>query len=608
MTPVSIETCKRINELWLKGDKMGAASLVTPEKEWGNIINDEDAQHRLTIYFYALLHHRHLAHAAAIAWSKDIFSLEPKSAKRIWELYNETRQFLVMAGGAVGKSYTGSAIALLDWASDPENTLTRIISVTRGHSKTNMFAQFQQLHRSSIIQLPGEITAQKISTDPTSDRHGIHIIAIPTGENGAGKLRGLHPSPRSKEHPIFGKLTRVRLILDEASECPEGVWKDIPNLLVTLEVGNIDTIKVLGFSNPEDPDSEYGRRCEYPGGWHLYDPDGDEVEWESVRGWRIFRIDPQHTENVEQRKTVCPGMQTYEGYQQAIKESGGINSAGYWIMCRGMFPPKGSEHSVIPSDIIERCKGEWQFIGPAEQLISVDTALQGGDSTEMTFARYGLATHAKINKEIIKMWDKPRYVIQLDYQLQLEKGDSVQVARRILKEIPTKFNSTYLAIDGTGTGDGVSAILRDALGDILIIIYSNKASDEPIFQDDDLIASECYINVVAEMWWSMRRYLEHKLLLISSQCSDDLIRQLKGRRGKLVGKKYKIEPKDEFKKRFKGKSPDKADSAIQIVHLIRQRGSHVAGVFEDTEVAKDVEFDTEVSYGSTWEMPDTLED
>jgi hypothetical protein len=31
-------------------------------------------------------------------------------------------------------------------------------------------------------------------------------------------------------------------------------------------------------------------------------------------------------------------------------------------------------------------------------------------------------------------------------------------------------------------------------------------------------------------------------------------------------------------------------------------------VFEDTEVAKDVEFDTEVSYGSTWEMPDTLED
>jgi hypothetical protein len=396
--------------------------------------------------------------------------------------------------------------------------------------------------------------------------------------------------------------------LDEAAEVPSGVWQDIPNLLVTLEAGNVDTIKVCGFGNPSDPDADFGKRCEYPDGWHIYDPDGEEVEWVSPRGWKVYRIDPQRTENVVSRTNLCPGMQTYEGYQAAIRESGGYNSAGYWIMCRGCFPPKGSEHSVIPSDIIERCRGEWQFIGPCKPLISADTALQGGDSTEMSFGRYGLATHSKQNGKIMKIWDKPRYVIQIDYQLQLEKGDSVQVARRILKEVPSKFDPEWLAIDGTGTGDGVAAILRDALGDILIIIYSQSATEQPIFVDDDLKASECYTNIVGEMWWSMRRWLEHKLCMISDQCSDDLIKQLKGRHGRLQGKKYKIESKDEYKKRFKGRSPDKADSCIQLVHLVRQRSDWASGVFADTEVGGETEFEPEVSYNSTWEVIDTIKD
>lgn len=605
MIPITLEACRLIHELGANSAWQDAAALCTDEVDWPRIGNDEEARHRVIVYFYALLHNRHLEHASALAWHPETFTLKASSSRRIWDIYNECRQFLVMAGAAVGKSYTGTGVILLDWASDPENTLVRVISVTRGHSKTNMFAQFQALHRCSLIPLPGEVTAQKISTDCTSDRHGIHIIAIPSGESGKGKLQGLHPSPRAVRHPVFGALTRIRLVLDEGAEVPGGVWQDIPNLLVTLEAGNVDTIKVCGFGNPTDPDADFGKRCEYPEGWSVYDPDGAEVEWESARGWRVYRIDPERTENVVSRTNLCPGMQTYEGYQAAIRESGGYNSVGYWVMCRGLFPPKGSEHAIIPSDIIDRCRGEWVFIGPSQELISADTALQGGDSTELTFGRSGLATHARIRGIVVKMWDKPRHVIQIGHQLQLEKGDSVQVARRILKEIPSKFNPEWLAIDGTGTGDGVSAILRDALGDILIIIYSKSASDRPVFRDDDLKAEDCYSNVSGEMWWSMRRWLEHKLCMISDQCSDELIKQLKGRRGRLSGKKYKVEPKDEYKKRFKGRSPDKADSCIQLVHLVRQRSDWSSGVFEDVEEGKALEFESEVSFGSEWRVIDT---
>lgn len=607
---ISVKTCRAINTLGLDGKWMEAAALILPESEWHTILDKDDAKEKVTIFFYGLLHARLFEHAAAVAWSEDLFSLKAASARRLWELYQEERQVLVMGGAGVGKSYTDSGICLLDWSCDPENTLVRILSVTRGHSKTNMFAQFQNLHRNSLIQLPGEVTAQKISVDSTSDRHGIHVVAIPAGDAGIGKLRGLHPSPRTKPHPIFGKLTRVRLLLDEAGEIPEGVWREIPNLLVTLGSGNIENIKVLGFSNPEDADSEYGQRCTYPGGWPAYDHEMGEQEWLSDRGWKIFRIDPARTENVVQREEVCPGMQTYEGYQQAIKESGGINSAGYWIMCRGIFPPKGHEASVIPADIIERSRGEWLFLGPAINLMSVDSALQGGDATQVTFARYGKATHAKFGSKIEKVWANPRFVIQLDHQIQCPKGDSVQVARNIIKEVPRGQQAEWIAVDGTGTGDGVAAILKDSLGDVLIIVYGRVPSDEPVFTDDELKASEAYTNIAAEMWWSMRKWLEHRLCLIGHACGNELFKQLKGRRGKQAGRKWKVEGKDDYKKRFKGKSPDNADSAIQIVHLVRMRGDMAAGIFSDTPVNawRPGDFIGDTDYGNAWHTTDISKD
>lgn len=618
---IDYDTAVEVNSLGRDGRWMEAAALCTPESKWGDITNDKVGREIVTVYFYWLLSRNKLKEASAIAWSQDVFRLRAvnpldgskidiKSSKRIFELCLSERQLLVMAGGAVGKSYTASGVMLLDWARDPENTLIRVISVNRGHSKTNMFAQFQALHRSSLIELPGEVTAQKISTDCTSDRHGIHIVAIPAGDAGFGKLQGFHPSPRATPHKEFGILSRVRLILDEAAEIPEGIWNDIPNLLTTMESGNTETIKILGFFNPSDSESEVGKRAEPTGGWSSYDPDSDELEWESLRGWKIYRIDPAQTENVQSRAVIAKGMQTYEGYQQAIKEAGGINSAGYYIMCRGIFPPRGSEHAVVPNDLLEAARGEWEFIGPAINLISVDTALQGGDSTEMTFARYGKASHAVINKERRLIWSKPRYVIQVDHQLTLEKGDSVKVARNILKEIPHGQDPIWIAIDGTGTGDGVASILRDTLGDILVIIYSNKATDEVVFFDDEKKACEAYTGVVPEMWWSFRKWVEHKLLLIGHACSDQLIKELRGRRGKQAGHKHKVESKDEYKKRNKNKSPDKADSCIQVVHLVRMRGDFVAGVSEDKPLSEwgAGDFEPSVSYGSAFEGYETYKD
>ncbi len=44
--------------------------------------------------------------------------------------------------------------------------------------------------------------------------------------------------------------------------------------------------------------------------------------------------------------------------------------------------------------------------------------------------------------------------------------------------------------------------------------------------------------------------------------------------------KMHVEPKDEYKARNAGKSPDEMDSVVQLVHLVRMRGGVTPGIME----------------------------
>lgn len=582
-----------------EGDWETAASLLIPEEEWPTITGHAAGREILTTIFYTLLAMGDLEAAASLTWSRTQFSLRPASARRIWELYDEEMLLLIQGGGSVGKSYTLSARGILDFARDPEYTLFRVVSVTAGHAKLNIFAQMQELHKRSLIQLPGTVTSDKITCDPASDISGIHLVAIPQGDSGKGRIRGIHPKPRPKPHPVFGNLTRTRIMLDECEEIPSGVWEELGNAILTVEAGDNDRIKIMGASNPKDQASEFGKRCEPQGGFKY---DSEDTEWYSVRGWKVYRIDGQNTENVVEKRVVegCEGLVTYDGFHKLIQNSGGEGTAEYWTMCRGQFPPYGHSTAIIPRMQLDKFRGDWIFEGPTTEVISCDSSLSGGDATVLTYTQFGMAKSFRgLDGKTVEVHKSPRLVLQFDHQVSVPvQPDSMAIARGIQREIGPDVDPNWFAIDATGTADGCASALADGMGDILQIVYSQAASTTTLMDEDARVAIDMFVNCRAEMYYCFKAWLDAGLICISSACKEDMLKELSGVRGEQTGKKYKVERKDAYKKRNKGKSPDHADSAIQSVHIVRIRGDIIQGYLAGHKKAttlEDMVFKNEVS-------------
>lgn len=271
------------------------------------------------------------ANAAILLWGPNKFTPEPILVQETWESINLDSQLIVIGAGSVGKSYNFAIWTLLDWIMDPDYTFIQCLSVTKAHAKTNVFAHIKDLHQSAIIPLPGEVKGESIAPPNGSDKAGILLKAIPQGDQGFGKLRGFHPSPRSTPHPTFGRLSRLRLLLDEAEEIPIGIWEGVQNMLAS-EAENPEysgQVKIFAATNPKDKMSELGKRCEPVEGWALIKPDVNH-RWKSKRGWTVQRLDALRSENVTTGEVVYPGMQTKKGFMSYAML--GEDNPEYWCV------------------------------------------------------------------------------------------------------------------------------------------------------------------------------------------------------------------------------------------------------------------------------------
>jgi hypothetical protein len=368
----------------------------------------------------------------------------------------------------------------------------------------------------------------------------------------------------------------------------------------------------MGASNPKDATSEFGKRCEPVGGWNV---DSEEEEWTSVRGWRVYRIDGSKTENVSEKRMVpgCEGLMTHAGFLAAISNAGGEGTPEYWTMVRGMFPPINHASSIISRASVDCVRGEWQFEDLTVDVYGVDSSLTGGDSTILTVGRFGPAKNIlKLDGEIEEIHEETRMVLQIDHQILVNvSNNSLATARAVLRELPDNINPEFLAIDSTGTADGCASALADSLGDILMVVASESPTDYPVMGDDERIAKDMYTNKRAEMWYGFRAWVDAGLVAFSAACDDELLKELTTARGELSGKKYRVERKDRYKKRTRGKSPDRADSAILLVYLLRIRGDVVQGFLTSERRPSDPvnsDIHSETAYGSELDFVDAGRD
>jgi hypothetical protein len=445
--------------------------------------------------------------------------------------------------------------------------------------------------------LPGQVNQLFIGLDPRERKSSISGVVVPLGRKAAGRLQGTKRANRKKPHPVFGPTYRMFIFLDEIANIPQGIWRDIDNLMTGASG---DSLKIIGAFNPTDQQDEVGKRTEPPVGWQMFDPD-TEFEWVSTRGWKVVRLDAKFSENVVQQKVVYPGLQTYEGFQMLIQNSGGTDSPGYWSMGRGCFPPTGVPMSLIPSGLLADLKAEIIWYDHPTPVGAVDLAFNGADKAIFIKGSFGPATGFRLPPSLafpagrtIMFKNKQgtsalRDILLAETMLVLPKGDTVEQAEEIMR-IARVYNirPDCLCVDRTGHGQGTYDMLRHNFGEVIGVNYSESASETKILEEDHDVSTELYVRMNSELWFALRKFIEFGYFKLSLGFdTTTLFPQLTGRRFRTMGKKSRVEEKDDYKSRNNGKSPDEADTATLLVQAVRRAFSFIPGMLMSSSVTPD---------------------
>lgn len=545
----------------------------------------QDAEAGLLALYYSLLNGGDFTSAALLRYGKHLFTPEPRSVQLIWKhLINPKESKVIILGcGSSGKTYSASAWSDLYWSIDPQYTCGKIVSTTMGHNKSGFMSKLSLFHNGSILTIPGEITASGIIYPGDDRAASITAVAIPEGDTGEGRLTGTHPYPRIKPHPILGPLSRCFVVIDEADQVPEGAFRGVDNIL-----GNEDyqgSIKVIALTNPRDKHNPCANRAEPIDGWSSVDDTMDE--WVSREGWNVVRLDAAKSENVTSKKTIFPGLMSYEGYMNYVRK--GEQDPSYWIYARGMYPPEmAASFNVFSLSSFNDCLGRWMFDGQVTPIASIDPAFaEGGDDAILTIGRFGTAIGWTDEHREYKELERPKKVIQVEAQINLVKGKTYEMANQIMAILRSYgVRPEWVTMDRSGNARGLFDHLVWQFGSILGVEWGAKATEIKILHEDTEPADKKYKGIAAEMWFAASIWLEHQYIKLAPSIDGfyKLRDELVMRQWKFFQTLQKLEEKTDFKKNNKGKSCDRSDSFVMLPHSVRVHGQGLPVTLGDNPI------------------------
>lgn len=529
-------------------------------------------------------------------------------------------RFLLEDYTVTHNTYGAGAWLLLDYLRDPQYTTVKLAAINEDHLKKNLFAHVATLYRCLAIPMAQDIQVRDsdlwMGVKEAGYEFGISGIAFKQSQETSGQFKGYKAKPvRTKRHPKFGVMSRLRVLGDEAQNWPNGPFKDF-NSLVASKTGS-ELIKIACAFNPESISQHVVSLAEPPDGWTLEGME-TQYDWLSRHDWLVCRLDAARSENVIQKRKVFEGLQTHEGFMGYLK-SGGDTSANYSTFARGWPPMSASVNTIIPPTWPQEARGEATFLENPIVCAAADLAFMGKDSAQMAIGRWGLASgyrdHNNIEhkfkdrKDITKL--RPRHVLQLDQIMPLQKhDDTVRMAEEIIGRCNMlQIKPEWVAVDKTGYGFGTWSHLTRVWGEILGVSWNEKATEKKILAEDKDAADKQVEGVMSEMWWALRRWIDPtcKAVLINPIIPAQLLHsQLTSRRYKNGKQGIKVEPKEDYVSRTRLGSPDESDAVCMLLHLIRQRSDVLPGLTEQTAPSRTITKDhVVVKLGSAKDMLDS---
>tara|TARA_R100001079_G_scaffold75487_1_gene40445 strand:+ start:5425 stop:7212 length:1788 start_codon:yes stop_codon:yes gene_type:complete len=471
-------------------------------------------------------------------------------------------KYLSIGGSASsGKSHTMAAWGIINWLSQPQDTLVLMTSTTLREARKRIWGSVMTLLtviEGAPIKIRDSIgNASYVNESGTLiERAGLSLVA-------AEKAR-----TREATNKLIGiKQKRVILIGDELSEISESI--------VNAGLTNLSKnphFQMIGMSNPNSRFDAFGVWSEPKNGWDSVDTNVDD-KWKTKWDGQYLRLDGERSPNVLAGEVVYPWLPT----QQKLDEDRallGEESRGYMRMVRAVFFDSDettgiyTENELTMSGAMNRV--EWE--GATTKVAGLDPAFtNGGDRTILYTATVGYNKNG-------------HYVIEFDKAIHLNDDATNKAVPRtyqIVRQIKdhcekNKILAENVAVDATGAGAPFCDVLAGEWSNKFMRVgFGGKASDKRVSASSQLVGEELYMNRVSELWFVGKELMRTQQVF---GITANLASEMTSRNYDMVKSgtlRVKIESKPEFKARF-GSSPDLADAAFLALDCARQRLGLVA--------------------------------
>lgn len=473
-------------------------------------------------------------------------------------------KYLAIGGSASsGKSHTMAAWGIVNWLSQPRDTLVMMTSTTLREARKRIWG--------SVISLLSVIE----DIAPIKIRDSIGNAAY-VDENGILFERAglsLIAAEKSKTREAIGKFIgikqkRVILIGDELSELSEAILNaGLTNL------SKNPSFQMIGMSNPNSRFDAFGVWSEPKEGWGSVDTQTAD-EWKTKWDGRYIRLDGERSPNILLGENKFPWLPTAQKLEED-RALLGSESRGYMRMVRAIFFDSDETTGIYSESELSSSGSLKTGVDWAQKptlVAGIDPAFtNGGDRTIMYTAAVGYTTTGQ-------------YVLEFDKAIHLNDDATnkavprtYQIVRQIIDHCKRLgISADNVAVDSTGAGAPFCDVLAGEWSpNFLRVSFGGKPSDKRVSMNSSLTGEEMYTNRVSELWFVGKELMRTKQVF---GINSDLAQEMCARNYDLIKSgslKVKIESKPEFKARF-GRSPDLADAAFLALDCARQRLGLVA--------------------------------
>jgi len=518
----------------------------------------------------------HMLRAIRALFSHEDWSISPWTEEHAHAWCTESGLH-IMGCASSSKSNDIGGFCVLDWITDPMDTITIMASTSKAalsdRSYESVIRYFKLLKANRQFMVPGKEarTVMAIVNDDedeygklSTSKSAIRGVAVQAGtaDEARANLVGRH-------------MPYVRLICDEFAQMREAAAQ----ARVNLSIGAEKDFKWVTMANPDSLQDMSGRYMEPEDGWLSVDE--NTPHWRSRFGLVLHRNgfqSPAVTEEGGREK--YPYLINKPQIDQVIKEEhGNMDAIPVWTMVKGFPPPSGSEVTVLSeADLISFGMQEdaiWDTRGRAKiRVAGLDPAFTAeGDGCVLQSGTVALTREGVLALE----FDDPHYIM---IEASSPRPATYQVSDQTAQycsdhNIPI----TNLMIDDSGV-QSVADVVQVETGQVpLRCQFGGAASDRPVSMSNATPAKDRFRDQATEIWAMTAEVgRSRQLRKFPDKAAGQFCTRRFRPRTAASSVKRSLESKKEYKKRLTGqRSPDEGDALALCVAAARDIGGLWAG-------------------------------